>query len=346
MIPKLSKQLKKIFFTALLLVSALQILMGCTAMVVADRVIPKEPQDLPSDIRIDVPFFAQTENYCGPASLAMVANYYGNNVTPNEVANLVYIPEKKGSLQTEMVAASRSLDLVAFVMHMDDESLRAEIDAERPVIVLQNLALNIYPIWHYSVVTGRDPNNEHLLLHSGRHEYYRVPWTTFSNTWKRSKNWALIAAPAGDLPTSATASVVLKAALNLEKVGKYRAAQLTYAAATERWPNNFAAHVGLANTHMRLREPLAASQAYQSALKLNKRSSAVLNNFAYSAYDLGCEVTAIQAASCALKLDQKPNQEIAATLHELKQKTNMPSNHPNCPRIRCDIQTLAASDLN
>lgn len=312
-------------------------------MVVADRVIPKEPQDLPTDIRIDVPFFAQTENFCGPSALAMVANYYGKNVTPGKVANLVYTPVKEGSLQVEMGAAARNLGFVAYTMHMDAESLATEIDAERPVIVLQNLALNIYPVWHYAVVTGRDPNNEHLLLHSGRHEYYRVPRTTFDNTWSRSDNWALIVAPVGDLPSSANEEAVLRAAIDLESIGKLRAAQLTYAAAIQRWPDHFAAHVGLANTHMQLKEPLAASRAYQTALQLNNRSVAVLNNFAYSAYDLGCEVTALRAASCALQFDDEPNAEIAATLQELKNKSNTPTNHPACPRIRCNAQTLAAN---
>lgn len=314
-------------------------------MVVADRVIPKEPQDLPSDIRIDVPFFAQTKNYCGPSALAMVANYYGEKVTPDAVADLVYTPKKEGSLQIEMAAAARSLDLVAYTLHMDAEALRAEIDAERPVIVLQNLALKVYPVWHYSVVTGRDPNNEHLLMHSGRHEYYRVPWTTFTNTWGRSKNWALIAAPVGDLPSSTNEETVLRAAVDLESIGKYRAAQLTYTAAVQRWPDNFTLHVGLANAHMQLKEPLAASRAYQTALQLNNRSAAVLNNFAYSAYDLGCEVTALRAASCALQFDKKPNPEIAATLQELKTKSATPTNHPACPRIRCNAQTLAANEV-
>ena len=125
---------------------------GCTAMFIADQVVPKEPQHLPDDIRIDVPYIEQTDNYCGPASLAMVANYYGINATPNEIASLVYIPERKGTLQIEMTAATRNLDLVPYTMQMDLEALRAEINAERPVIVLRNLALDVYPIWHYSVL--------------------------------------------------------------------------------------------------------------------------------------------------------------------------------------------------
>ena len=332
----------KIIHTLILVYIVATTLSGCAAIVVADRIVPKEPQDLPTDIRIDVPFYAQTENLCGPSSLAMVASYYGNNVSPEDVSKLVYIPKKKGSLQIEMRAAVCNLGLVAYTMNMDLESLRSEIDAERPVIVLQNLALSVYPVWHYSVVTGRDPNNDYLLLHSGRHEYYRTPWTTFENTWKRANNWALIAAPIGDIPASANEDVVIQAALGLEKAGKLRAAQLTYAAAIERWPDNFTAHVGLANMHMRLEEPLAASQAYQQALQLNTHSAEVLNNFAYSAFDLGCEVTALVAASCAVKLDKSHQLEIASTLSELKSMTASPTNHPICPKIRCNKQAIAA----
>ncbi len=313
-------------------------------MAVADRIVPKEPQDLPSDIRIDVPFIEQTDNLCGPSSLAMVANYYGKNVTAEDVSQLVYIPEKKGSLQIEMQAAARNLDFVAYAMQMDLASLRSEINAERPVIVLQNLAFSIYPIWHYSVVTGRDPSNEYLLLHSGRHKYYRSSWTTFENTWRRGNYWALIVAPAGDIPSSASEEDVIKAALNLEKVGKLRAAQLTYSAAIERWPTNFAAHVGLANSFMQLEEPLAASQAYKHALQLNKQSAEVLNNFAYSAFELGCEITALEAASCAMRLDQANIREIAATLSELKEMSPSPTNHAICPQIRCNDRSVASNN--
>ena len=317
---------------------------GCTAMAVADRIIPKEPQDLPSDIKLDVPFIEQIDNYCGPASLAMVANYYGNPVTADEVAQLIYIPEKKGSLQIEMQAAARHLDLVAFTMNMDLAALRAEINAERPVIILQNLAFNIYPVWHYSVVTGRDPNNDYFLLHSGRHEFYRSAWTTLENTWRRGEYWALVALPPGDIPSSADEEVAIQAALDLEKIGKYRAAQLTYAAIIERWPENFTAQVGLANTHMLLEEPLAASQAYKQALQLNTQSAEALNNFAYSAFELGCEVTALKAASCAIRLDGANHRELMSTLSELKSLTANPNNHAMCPEIRCNDRSLAAND--
>lgn len=334
------------FRTAFILLSLQLLVSGCTAIAVADRIIPKQPQHLPTDIKIDVPFIEQTDHYCGPASLAMVANYYGKQVTADEIAQLIYIPEKKGSLQIEMQAAARKLDFVAFTMNMDFASLRAEINAERPVIILQNLAFNVYPIWHYSVVTGIAPNNDSFLLHSGRHKYYRSSWTTLDNTWSRGKYWALVIVPAGEIPSSIDDKNAIRAALDLEQLGKYRAAQLTYAAILERWPENFTAQVGLANTHMLLEEPLAASQAYKQALRLRTHSADVLNNFAYSAFKLGCEITALEAASCAIRIDGANHKELGETLDELKSLASTPSNHSLCPKIRCYDQSLAANDTS
>jgi len=335
----------KLYLLLTMLLGIQVILSACTAIAVADRIIPKEPQYLATDIKIDVPFIQQTDHHCGPAALAMVANYYGNPISAEDVAELIYLPSKKGSLQIELQAAARSLDLVAFKTNMDFASLRAEVDAERPVIVLQNLALNIYPIWHYSVVTGSSPNNDYFLLHSGRHEYYRSAWTTLENTWRRGKYWALIAVPAGELPNSINESEAIQAAIDLEKVSKFRAAQLTYTAIIERWPDNFLAHVGLANSHMQLKEPLAASQAYKQALRLNKQSAEALNNFAYSAFELGCELTALKAAHCAIRLEGANHKELSATLSELRSLTTSPSNHAACPEIRCNNQSFAANNL-
>ncbi len=329
---------------ALVLLYLYQLLTACTAIAVADRVIPKQPQDLPGDIKIDVPFIKQTDHHCGPASLAMIANYYGHPVRAEQVADLVFIPTKKGSLQVEMQAAARSLGFVAFSMNMDASSLRAEIIAERPVMILQNLAFSIYPVWHYSVVTGVSPDNEYFLLHSGRHKYYRSDWTTLENTWRRGQYWALVVLPSGELPVSINEDQAVNAAIALEKIGNYRAAQQTYTSIIQRWPESFIAHVGLANSHMQLKEPLAASKAYRRALELDAQSAEVLNNFAYSAFELGCEVSALHAASCAMRIDGANHKQLTATLRELKSLTNNPRHHAMCPDIRCTTDSFATTN--
>src|SRR5262252_3075355 len=62
----------------------------------------------------EVPFFAQSQYQCGPASLAMVMTAAGVKVTPEELVPEVYLPERKGSLQVEMLAAPRRHGLVTY----------------------------------------------------------------------------------------------------------------------------------------------------------------------------------------------------------------------------------------
>ena len=53
------------------------------------------------------PFFPQTRYHCGPAALATVLDGSGVDVKPDQLSASVYLPGKKGSLQIEMVAATR-----------------------------------------------------------------------------------------------------------------------------------------------------------------------------------------------------------------------------------------------
>lgn len=330
------------FYLLLLTAGLLCSLTGCGALIPASE----HRQNSAGDIRIDVPFLTPIETSQAPSCLAMVASYYGHAIQPEAVAALGHTPDRQDRRSIEMPMeirdAAQNLGFVAYIMKMGIESLRAEIDAERPVIVLQHSASDDSPGWRYAVVAGRSPDNQYLLLHSGRHKYYRHPRQTFADTWQRANNRALIITPVGDIPASASQAVVIKAASALEKAGKLRAAQITYASAAERWPNSFAAYIGLAGTHMRLHEPLAASQAYEQALQLDTRSVQALNSFVYSAFESGCQATALMAASCAIRTGKSNPLAIAATLAALKDRTTRPSNHPDCPKINCNPQAPAA----
>ena len=92
-----------------------------------------------------VPFFAQTEYQCGPASLAMVFNAAGVAVTPQVLLEQVYLPARKGSLQVEMLAATRRQGLLALTLPPNLTALLQEVAAGHPVLVLQNLSLPVYP---------------------------------------------------------------------------------------------------------------------------------------------------------------------------------------------------------
>ena len=145
----------------------------------------------------------------------------------------------------------------------------------------------------------------------------------------------MVMLPAGQLPSSISVNHALQAAVNLEQIGQYRLAQHTYQAIHQRWPDNFAALAGVANTHMYLEEPLVASRAYRQALQLYTHSAELLNNFAYTAEALGCQITAIEAVACALKMSHQGNPAIMDTLQQLEAKYPQPTNHNSCPVVNC-----------
>ena len=55
----------------------------------------------------DVPFVPQERYYCGPAALAMVLAWSGLPLTQEDLVPEVYTPGRKGSLRTDVLAASR-----------------------------------------------------------------------------------------------------------------------------------------------------------------------------------------------------------------------------------------------
>ncbi|MFZ3159744.1 MAG: PA2778 family cysteine peptidase, partial [Rhodoferax sp.] len=115
------------------------------------------PQDIPARVELtQVPFFPQEAFECGPAALAMVAHAAGVRVSPETLVDQVYLPGRQGSLQPEMLAAARRQGLLAYPLKPRIEAVLREVAAGKPVLVFQNLAFSIYPVWHYAVVMGFD----------------------------------------------------------------------------------------------------------------------------------------------------------------------------------------------
>lgn len=104
-----------------------------------------------------VPFFAQTGFQCGPAALAGVLGAAGVATDPATLSPQVYLPAREGSLQLELVAATRRAGRLPYVLAGEPRALLAQLQAGRPVLVLQNLGTPHVPVWHYAVLTGFDP---------------------------------------------------------------------------------------------------------------------------------------------------------------------------------------------
>lgn len=129
-----------------------------------------DPGDLPRMADVpDAPFYAQKTRECGPAALAMALSATGLDVTPDDLVDAVYTPERDGTLAPDMITAARRHGRLAYPVK-DMRGLFREVASGRPVVVMQNLGLSWAPQWHFAEVVGYDIEGDTVALHSGKTE--------------------------------------------------------------------------------------------------------------------------------------------------------------------------------
>lgn len=298
------------------------LLQGC-ATPQFDALHEQLPPWLPRRIELaNVPYFAQEAHQCGPATLAMAFGAAGREVEPQQLETDVYLPEKLGSLQVEMLAATRRHGLLAYEIEPQLDALLTEIAAGRPAIVLQNLGLSWYPVWHYAVVIGYDLERSEILLRSGPEHRQTLPLKTFEHTWARSQYWAMLALPANEMPVSADEQRFIAAALALEQTRQLRAANLAFTTAMQRWPHNLNASMGAGNTAYALGDFAAAEHAFQHATRAHPDAGAAFNNLADTLAQQNKFAEALVAAQHAVQLGGPQLAVFLQTQREIESKLN------------------------
>jgi tetratricopeptide (TPR) repeat protein len=262
------------------------------------------------------PFFPQEAYQCGPAALATMLVAQQREVSPEELVDKVYIPEKKGSLQIEMIATARQFELITYPIDKDFTQLIRELESGRPVLVFQNLAFNWAPQWHYAVVVGYDLANQTLTLRSGASKRHQIKLSTFERTWARGGYWAYVFAEPGQIPVTAEPFPYLKAAESLAQSGFTESALISYQAATQHWPDSTLAYVMLGNTQYETKQYAAAQASYENAIQLAPQDANSWNNYAYSLLARGCQAEAQLAIRKAIKLAPN-NPNIAESAEEI-----------------------------
>lgn len=271
-------------------------LSGCAALLVPQSEALREspPGGIASRTELDqVPFFPQTEYQCGPAALATVLAASGLKVVPDDLVPQVYIPERKGSLQVEMLAAARRNGRIAYQIAPRFEDLLREVAAGNPVIVLQNLGLGPVEIWHYAVAVGYDLDERELALRSGEDRRRVLPFRVHEYVWRKSDYWAMVAMPPDRIPVTADEARWLAAVAAVERLGDARLARTAYSAARARWPDSINASIGLANANYALGELAQSEIVLRELLARTPDSPVVLNNLAQTISDQGRQPEAL-----------------------------------------------------
>jgi len=158
-----------------------------------------------------VPHIRQGKNKCGPASMAMVLNYWGVTITQEELSEEMNWSIEKGTSPEEMSHFPSTLGFRVdeysgglFGEYGTIEKLIDNIAKGRPVIVRQWLD-SYYKskdiMSHYRVVVGYDYPNKIIYIKdpASRLDIWRIDFKRFLDLWDLSNyfknpavNWMLV----------------------------------------------------------------------------------------------------------------------------------------------------------
>lgn len=246
-----------------------------------DALLAAPPADLaPSVELVEVPFNSQADYQCGPAALATVLQWRGKSVQADDLAPQVFLPERQGSLQTELVATTRHYELLPYTIDKDMSALLKEVQAGNPVLVLQNLGLSWIPQWHYAVVIGYNLSEDQIVLRSGQFERHINSFALFERTWRRADYWGLVITAEDKLPVTALPMNYITAVSAFEQLGQWPVANRMYRVALERWPQDRNVLMALGNSDYAMQNWTAAERIYRRVLDELNDYAPALNNLA------------------------------------------------------------------
>ncbi len=306
--------------------SATLCLGGCISLPQSEALRADRPAGLPPRVELtQVPFHQQDDFLCGPASLAMAFNAAGVAAANVEsVTPMVYLPGRQGSLQAEMLGATRRVGLVAYPLAPRLEDLLRELAAGTPVVVLLNLSLRLMPVWHYAVIVGYDLDKRAVIVRSGKKARDEWSFAFLEFFWRDSDYWSMLALAPGRLPASAQETDFAGAAAALEQAGRRLEARESYRALLARWPGNLIGLIGLGNVEYHLKDMAAAERALRGASEAHPQSAIAFNNLAHVLGVLGRLPEAESAARTAVALEGPTLPEARKTLEAILAQRKQP----------------------
>ncbi|MDR3640716.1 MAG: C39 family peptidase [Humidesulfovibrio sp.] len=142
-----------------------------------------------------VPFHPQEAYQCGPSSLATVLGYYGDPVSPEDVAAEVFRPDLRGAVSLDLALYPRGRGFRTRFFRGSAADIAAAVDAGRPVLVMADYGFGGMHKFHYMVITGYGPQG--VRVNSGRLRAQWIPWRRFFSDWDGADRWTLLVEPGG-----------------------------------------------------------------------------------------------------------------------------------------------------
>jgi ABC-type bacteriocin/lantibiotic exporter with double-glycine peptidase domain len=145
-----------------------------------------------SRVLLEVPFYPDKTDQCGPATLAGVLSYWGKSSDPVKLRQEMYLAKLQGTLPMDLVAAAESYGLHVKMVAGNIDQIRSELRQGRPVLAMLNLGYSFMPVGHYVIVTGFDDQREGFYIHSAGKPNRFISYKKFGQQWRKTDYWAML----------------------------------------------------------------------------------------------------------------------------------------------------------
>lgn len=137
-----------------------------------------------------VPFFPSKDFQCGPSSLAMVFNFYGFQITPEEISKDIYSEGARGTSDFDMILYAKLKGFKALQYRGSFDNLKKNIMLNKPLIVMVDEGFWFYKKYHFMVVVGFDSLN--VIVNSGQKRHQKIDLSEFMEKWQKTDFWTLL----------------------------------------------------------------------------------------------------------------------------------------------------------
>lgn len=168
------------------------VMTGCAASRPHEAAAPREG----AGRVLEVPFFADDTDQCGPSALASVMTFWDRAVAPAELRKEMYLAHLKGTLPVDLLLTAKRRGFAAHFSNGSLETVKAELMKGRPLIAFVNQGYDFMPLGHYMVITGYDDERGGLYVHSGLKADKFVPYEKFLEDWDKTRRATMLVVPA------------------------------------------------------------------------------------------------------------------------------------------------------
>lgn len=156
---------------------------------------------------LDVPFVRQSKNACGPASIAMVMQYWseqrgaasGPEADAGRIQEALYSRPAHGIYASGLERYLQQHGFRTFAFSAGWADLRQHLEKGRPLIV--GLKPGGGTALHYVVVAGISQEPRLVLVNDpAERKLLKRDWASFEREWSATGKWTLLALPPSSAP--------------------------------------------------------------------------------------------------------------------------------------------------